>query len=55
MTSTSRPAYDRALRLIEALEKENAGTIHGVVKAWLIATANDIDAAAERHRSNGTD
>jgi hypothetical protein len=52
-----RPAYERALKLIDALEKDAGpnATLHGLIKAWIIATANDIDSKAERHRSNGTD
>ena len=49
-----RPAYNRALALIAALNAENAPCVlHGLLQAILIASANDIDAAAERHRGGG--
>lgn len=51
-----RPAYDRAIKLIEELEHQNSpAVLKGVLKAWFIAEANDVDAAAERHRAQGTD
>jgi hypothetical protein len=50
--STPRPAYDRAMKLIEALELDAGGraVVHGALKAAIIADANDDDARAERHR-----
>lgn len=51
-----RPAYERALKLIDELEKDSTGAVlHGAIKAWIISMANDEDSAAERHRSNGAD
>jgi hypothetical protein len=52
--NVERPAYRRAVALIEALNEQNAPCIvHGLLQAVLIAEANDIDAAAERHRGGG--
>ena len=49
-----RASYRRALDLIDALELQTGGhaVVHGLLKAWMIATANDVDRAAERHRGN---
>jgi hypothetical protein len=52
--NAERPAYQRAVALIKALNEQDAPRIvHGLLQAVLIAEANDIDAAAERHRGGG--
>lgn len=47
----NRPAYDRAMKLLNHLESRpgaQGSCVHGFLKVWLISKANDIDAYERR-------
>lgn len=48
-----RPSYKRVTELLRGLQEEapHGRIVSGLFQALMIAKANDIDAAAERHRT----
>jgi len=51
-----RPAFKRAMAAIDAMNRDAAPRVlRGLAVVAIIAEANDIDAAAERHRGGRHD